>query len=71
MSTTSKPRGRMDLTLVGGGVLMALCCAIGPAVIGAVAGSAVGGWLGIVRAVILAAVVGLVVHRRTRRSGSC
>jgi outer membrane lipoprotein SlyB len=44
---------------------------LGPAVIGAVAGSAIGGWLGIACAVILAAVVGLVVHRRTRQRGGC
>lgn len=66
MSTTSKPRSRTDLALVGGGLLMVLCCAIGPAVIGAVAGSAIGGWLGIACAVILAAAVGLILHRRTR-----
>jgi outer membrane lipoprotein SlyB len=40
-------------------------------VIGAVAGSAIGGWLGIACAVILAAVVGLAVHRRTRQRGGC
>ncbi len=71
MSVEEKPRGRFDLAVVGGGVLMVLCCAIGPAVIGAVAGSAIGGWLGIACAVILAAVVGLVLHRRTRRRGGC
>jgi outer membrane lipoprotein SlyB len=71
MSTEQKPRGRLDLTLVGGGVLMVLCCAVGPAVIGAAAGSAIGGWLGIACAVILAAIVGLVLHRRTRQRGGC
>jgi len=29
---------RSDATLAGAGVLMVLCCAVGPAVIGAVAG---------------------------------
>ena len=62
---------RTDAALLGGGVLMILCCAIGPAVIGAVAGSAIGGWLGIACAVILAAAVGLILHRRTRRRGGC
>lgn len=42
MSTTSKPRKGTDFALAGGGLLMVLCCAIGPAVIGAVAGSALG-----------------------------
>jgi hypothetical protein len=63
---------RANGLLVGGGLLMVLCCAVGPAVIGAVAGSAVGGWLGIACAVVLAAVVGLVLHRRGRaRGGAC
>jgi hypothetical protein len=69
MSGTRKPRSRTDLALVGGGLLMVLCCAVGPAVIGAVAGSAIGGWLGIVCAVVLAAVVGFLLHRRARRRG--
>jgi hypothetical protein len=60
---------RPDAALAAGGVLMVLCCAVGPAVIGAVAGTAVGGWLGIACAVILAAVVGLALHRRGRRRG--
>jgi outer membrane lipoprotein SlyB len=71
MSTTNQPRGRSDYALVGGGLLMVLCCAVGPAVIGAVTGNAIGGWLGMACAVILAAAVGLVLHRRTRRRGGC
>jgi hypothetical protein len=55
---------RSDGLFAGSGVLMILCCAVGPAVIGAGAGSAIGGWLGITCAVILAAAVGLVLHRR-------
>jgi hypothetical protein len=46
-----------------------LCCAVGPAVIGAVAGTAIGGWLGIVCALILAAGIGLFLQRRARRRG--
>jgi hypothetical protein len=60
---------RSDAALAAGGVLMVLCCAVGPAVIGAVAGTAIGGWLGIACAVILAAGVGLALHRRARRRG--
>jgi hypothetical protein len=71
MSTRNEPRRRSDAALAGAGVLMILCCAVGPAVIGAVAGSAIGGWLGIACAVILAAAVGLIVRRRTRRRGGC
>ena len=62
---------RADAALLGGGVLMILCCAVGPAVIGAVAGSAIGGWLGLACAVFLASAVGLILHGRTRRRGGC
>lgn len=66
-----KPRvAPADGLLAGGALLMILCCAIGPAVIGAAAGSVIGGWLGIICAVILAAGVGLVLHRRAR-NGRC
>jgi hypothetical protein len=71
MSTKEETRGRSDVALIGGGVLMVLCCAVGPAVIGAVAGSAVGGWLGIACAVILAAAIGLVLQHRSRQRGDC
>ena len=71
MSATEKTRKRQDIALVGGGLLMVLCCAVGPAVIGAVAGSAIGGWLGIACAVILAATVEFILHRRIRRRGTC
>jgi hypothetical protein len=50
---------------------MVLCCAVGPAVIGAATGSAIGGWLGIACAIVLAAIVGLILHRRTRTRGGC
>jgi hypothetical protein len=71
MSTDSKPGRGSNVALLGGGVLMVLCCAVGPAVIGAVAGSAIGGWLGIACAVILAAAVGLLLHRRVRTRDGC
>jgi hypothetical protein len=58
-----------DGVLAGGAVLMILCCAVGPAVVGTIAGSAVGGWLGIACAVVLAAAAGLVLHRRRGRRG--
>jgi hypothetical protein len=52
MSATNERGRRSDAALAGAGVLMLLCCAVGPAVIGAVAGSAIGGWLGIACAVV-------------------
>jgi hypothetical protein len=48
---------------------MVLCCAVGPAVIGAAAGSVIGGWLGIACAIVLAAGTGLMLHRRRGRRG--
>jgi outer membrane lipoprotein SlyB len=71
MNADPKPDRSSSLAIAGGGLLMILCCAVGPAVIGAIAGSAIGGWLGIACAVILAAVVGLLIHRRTRSRGGC
>ena len=71
MSATEQTRKRSNVALVGGGLVMVLCCAVGPAVIGAVAGSAIGGWLGIACAVIMAAAVGFILHRRARRGGAC
>ena len=63
--------GRSNAALAGVGVLMVLCCAAGPAIIGAVAGGAIGGWLGIVCAVIVAGTTAFVLHRRARRGASC
>jgi hypothetical protein len=61
---------RVDSLFAGAAVLMILCCAVGPAVLGAAAGSIIGGWLGVVCAVVLAAGVGLVRSRRHGR-GAC
>jgi hypothetical protein len=61
-----EPRRRSDAALAGAGVLMMLCCAVGPAVIGAVAGGAIGGWLGIACAILVAALLGVLLHRRRR-----
>jgi hypothetical protein len=65
------PTRRTDAALAGAGVLMVLCCAVGPAVIGAIGGAAIGGWLGIACAMLIAALVGLFVHRRMRSRGRC
>jgi hypothetical protein len=48
---------------------MVLCCAVGPAVLGAAAGGVIGGWLGIACAVLVAGLVGLLLHRRSRSRG--
>ena len=49
---------------------MALCCLAGPAVLGAVAGTAIRSWVGIVVAVALAlAAAALLRYRRTNDTG--
>ena len=62
----SAPPRRVDSLLAGGAVLMVMCCAVGPAVIGATAGSVIGGWIGVVCAVVLAATGAWLLHRRWR-----
>ena len=62
---------RFHATFAGAAVFMLLCCAVGPAIIGAVAGSAVGGWLGIACAAVLATIAGLFLHRRSRTRSGC
>lgn len=69
MSVEPSPQRRPDSWLAGSALLLVLCCAVGPAVLGAVAGGTIGGWLGIACAVIVAAAAGLVLHRRRRRGG--
>lgn len=57
----------MSAPVAGAAALMILCCAVGPAVIGAAAGGLVGGWLGIACAVLVAGFGGFALHRRRRR----
>jgi hypothetical protein len=54
---------------IAAGVVMVALCATGPAIVGAVAGGAIGGWLGIVVACGLAALIGLILYRRRGRAG--
>jgi hypothetical protein len=49
------------------GVVMALCCLAGPAVLGAVAGATIGNAVGIAAAVVVA-LVGVLLLRRWRGS---
>jgi len=69
MSASSERRAHA--TFAGTAVFMVLCCAVGPAVIGSVAGSAVGGWLGIACAAVLATIAALLLHRRKRGRSGC
>jgi len=65
VSTHEEAPRRSDALFAGAGLLMVLCCAVGPAVIGAVAGAAIGGWLGIVCAGLAAAAAGFLLYRRS------
>jgi hypothetical protein len=57
--------GRTGGLFGAAGVIMALCCLAGPAVLGAVAGTAIGSWFGLVAAVAVAlAAAALLRHRR-------
>lgn len=69
MSAPERAGKSRDGVLVGGALLMVICCAVLPAVIGAAAGSAIGGWLGVACAVLLAGGVGLLLHRRRGKDG--
>ena len=52
------------------GVIMALCCLAGPAVLGAVAGTAIGSWFGLAGAVVVAlAAAALLRSRRSSNKG--
>jgi hypothetical protein len=56
--------------LVGAGLLIALCCTIAPVVLGALAGSALGGWIGVASAAVVALAL-LVLRSRARRGSRC
>lgn len=64
------PARRSNAAAAGGALFMVLCCAIGPAVIGAAAGSAIGGWLGITCTVVLTTIAALLLYRHDYRRGS-
>lgn len=69
---SAKTGRRKTGALLGAGLLMVLCCAIGPALIGAAAGAAIGGWVGIAAACLIATAVAVGVHlQRRRRGGHC
>jgi len=53
------------------GVLMALCCLAGPAILGAAAGAAIGNVLGIATAVVIAGAVLLLLRRWRGRDRTC
>jgi hypothetical protein len=64
MSADAKSSGLFGIA----GVVMALCCLAGPAIVAAAAGAAIGNLLGIAAAVV--ALAGVLVLRRRRGSDS-
>jgi hypothetical protein len=72
MGEDAKADGRADRLVGVAGVLMALCCLAGPALLGAAAGAAIGYGLGIAAALVIVclAVVAL-WRRRAGRRGRC
>jgi hypothetical protein len=60
---------RSPLPTGGLGFLTLLCCLAGPAVIGAVGGTAIGGSPGIVAAAAIALAAAALLRRRGRRRG--
>jgi hypothetical protein len=69
MNEAQKAEHQTGGIFAGAAVLMVLCCAFGPAVLGAAAGSIIGGWLGILCAVVLGGSVGVGLYRRRGRGG--
>jgi hypothetical protein len=61
MSADAKSSGLFGIA----GVVMALCCLAGPAIVGGAAGAAIGNLLGIAAAVVIA-LSGVLVVRRWR-----
>jgi hypothetical protein len=69
MSRRQTPTSRPGSIFAGAAVLMVLCCAVGPAVLGAAIGGLIGGWFGITCAVVLAALAVLLLRSRRGRGG--
>jgi hypothetical protein len=59
VSGEEQPAGRAPLLGAAGVILAVLCCAAGPAILGAIAGAAVGSTLGLAAAIFCAAAVAL------------
>jgi hypothetical protein len=67
----SNAQQRKTLLTGGFGFLMVLCCLAGPAVIGAIGGSAIGGVLGVTAAVVIALAVAVVLRWRGKSGRAC
>lgn len=63
MQGEANAAGRSGKLFVLAGVLMALCCLAGPAILGAAAGAAIGNVLGIAAAAVIAGAAVLLLRR--------
>jgi len=71
MAADTRVNGRAGKLFGAGGVLMALCCAAGPAVLGAATGAALGSVLGLAAAVVIALAGVLLLRRRRGGDKAC
>jgi hypothetical protein len=69
VSAERRAERRRTLLTGGAGFLMLLCCLAGPALLGAVGGTAIGGALGIATAVSITLAVAALLHWRNRKKG--
>jgi len=64
MAKNANAEGRADRLIGVAGVLMVLCCLAGPAILGVVAGAAIGDGLGLAAALVIACVGVVALWRR-------
>lgn len=69
MAEDAKADGRADRLIGVAGVLMALCCLAGPALLGAAAGAAIGYGLGVAAALVIACLAVVALWRRRAGTG--
>ena len=69
MSDGPQTPGAGGAFIGGTALLMIVCCVAGPAILGAVAGAAIGGILGIACAAIVAVAVGVFLYQRRAAKG--
>jgi hypothetical protein len=71
VDTETNAQQRKTLFTGGLGILMVLCCLAGPAVIGAIGGSAIGGVFGVGAAVVIALALAAVLRWRGKGNRAC
>ncbi len=64
--TPASPHGSI---FAGAALLAVLCCVVGPAVLDAAVGGLIGGWFGVVCAVVLIALAVVLLRSRRGRGG--